>query len=216
MTTEIFLQSAILILTLALLYSLYRFPKQALTNKLRPKSRHSAQSHQHFLTGAHLLTRARSTSNKTTAHSLAKSAVAEADKALALKPKDAATLILKGLALGLMGHNSPALKCLDAALSPAAARGLSERERADALVARAELRMAVNRRRRGRVESVIADLVEAVGVVVGPANGRAFCLLGECYVIKGMRDEAREAFSRALEIDSGLQKAQLGLAVLGE
>ena len=57
--------------------------------------------------------------------------------------------------------------------------------------------MAINRRR--RVDSAIADLVEAVKL--SKDNGKAFCLLGECYEHKGMKDEARKAFIQAQTIE---------------
>lgn len=139
-TTDIVLQLAIILFTLALFFAINKFPKQALA-KLRSKGRSTAQSHRHFVQGAHLLARARSTRNQATAHGLAKDAVGEADKALAIEPRDAASHILKALSLDLMGHKSSALKSLDVALSPAAARMLSERERGDALFRRAELQV---------------------------------------------------------------------------
>lgn len=106
-----------------------------------------------------------------------------------------------------MGHKSAALKCVDQALTFPAVKSLSEKERGDALFARAELRMAVNRRR--RVDSAVADLVEAVRL--SEDNGKAFCLLGQCFVIKGMRHEAKNAFERALRIEPGLVEARQGL-----
>lgn len=210
MTTDIVLQLAILLLTLALSYAIHRFPKQALT-KLRSKNRYTAQTHRHFVQGAHLLARARSTNNRTTSHNLAKEAAGEADKALAIEPKDAATLILKGLALDLMGHKSSALKCLDMALTLPAVRSLSDKERGDALFTRAELQIAVNRRR--RVDSAVADLVEAVRL--SSDNAKAFCLLGQCFVMKGMRQDAQMAFDTALRIEPRLEEARQGSAGLG-
>ncbi|KAM7519753.1 hypothetical protein LguiB_018715 [Lonicera macranthoides] len=209
-TTDVVLQLAIILFTLALFFAINKFPKQTLA-KLRSKGRSTAQSHRHFVQGAHLLARARSTRNQATAHGLAKGAVGEADKALAIEPRDAGSHILKALALDLMGHKSSALKSLDVALSPAAAWSLSERDRGDALFRRAELQVAVNRRR--RLESAVADLVESVRLVRD--NGKAFGLLGQCYEMKGEREEARKAFEEALRVEPGLVSARDGLARLG-
>lgn len=74
---------------------------------------------------------------------------------------------------------------------------------------RAELKLALNRRR--RVDSALEDLDEAVRLSRGEADTTAFCLLGQCYEWKGMRDEARESFERALTMDSGSLLARQGL-----
>lgn len=206
---ETAIQLAFLALTLGIFLAIYNLPKKAFT-KLRSSNRATVQSNRHFLIGAQLLSRARSTRHRSAAASLAKDAVAEADKALALQPKDPAAHILKALAQDLMGHRTSAIKSLDAALSPPAVKLLSDREKADALVKRAELQMAVNRRR--RVDSAVSDLVEAVGLTRD--NATAFCLLGQCYELKGMRDEALDAFERALQVEPESDLAREGLARL--
>ncbi|GAB2279281.1 hypothetical protein Dimus_013926 [Dionaea muscipula] len=194
MGTEIVIQVAFLLLTLGLFLSIYHLPNKFLT-KLRSAHRTSAQSNRHFLQGAHLLSRARSTSNRTTSLSLAKEALAEADHALAIQPRDAAAHILRALSLDLLGHKSSALRSLDAALSTPAVKSLSEWDKGDALVKRAELHLAVNRRR--RVDSAISDLVEATRLRRDSVKG--WCLLGQCYEQKGMKDEAHDAFGEALK-----------------
>lgn len=212
MGTDVALQLAVLIFTLCIFYLLHHLPKQALS-KLRSKARPSVQAHRHFIAGAQFLARARSVqykNNKSTAFNLAKSAATEADKALAIQPKDPAAHILKAMALDIMGHKGPALKSLDMALSPPVVKGLSERDRGDALFKRAELQVAINRRR--RVDSAVSDLVEAVRLSCDNAN--AFCLLGQCYEMKGLRDEAKKAFVEALNIDPGLGEAREGLGRL--
>lgn len=200
-------QLAIVILTLSVFYLLHTFPSRTLT-KLRTKSRSSAQANRHFVAGAHLLSRARSTRNRTASLSLANDAVSEADNALIIDPKDAAAHILKALSLDLLGRRPAALKSLDVALSQ---RGLSDGERADALVKRAELHMAVNKRR--RVDAAIEDVEEAVRL--GAGNSRAYCLLGECYEFKGMKEIAREAFENAIRVEPGSVPARQGLDRVG-
>ncbi|KAL6220179.1 hypothetical protein ACLB2K_007936 [Fragaria x ananassa] len=53
--------------------------------------------------------------------------------------------------------------------------------------------------------------VEAVGLSEGEGDTTAFCLLGQCYEWKGMKEEAGEAFERALRMDSGSVLARQGL-----
>ncbi|KAK9284732.1 hypothetical protein L1049_023909 [Liquidambar formosana] len=210
MAPDALLQAAILLLTLAMFIAMHNLPRQALT-KLRSRNRASVQVNRHFAQGAQLLARARSTRARSTSLTLAKNAAAEADKALSLNPKDAAAHILKALALDLIGHKSSALKSLDLALSPPAVKSLSDRERGDALFKRAELQMSVNRRR--RVDSAVADLVEAVKL--SSDNDKAFCLLGECYEMKGMKEEARKAFEEARRVEPGSVAAREGLERMG-
>ncbi|GFP99160.1 hypothetical protein PHJA_002059900 [Phtheirospermum japonicum] len=210
MEKDILLQLGILTLTLTIFYVLHSLPKRAFA-KLRSKARPNNQAHRHFIQGAQFLSRARSTKTKPTALNLAKAAVNEADKALALEPRDPASHILKAMAQSLMGHKTSALKSLDSALSPPAVKMLSEREKGDALCKRAELHIELNRRR--RVDSAIEDLVEAVELSTD--NAKAFCLLGQCFEIKGVRDEAKNAFEKALGIEPNLREARDGLGRLG-
>ncbi|KAL8167362.1 hypothetical protein V2J09_008861 [Rumex salicifolius] len=197
MQSEVGIQIAFLLLTIGIFVSLYRLPKKALS-KIRSSNRASLQSNRHFVQGAQFLSRARAARSPSSAHSLAKSALSEADNALSLNPRDPAAHILRALAQDLLGHKTSALKSLDTALSPPASKSLSGRERGDALVKRAELQLAVNRRR--RVDSAVSDLVEAVSL--SKDNLKAFCLLGQCYEDKGMKEDAVKAFQEALNLDS--------------
>ncbi|KAF2295825.1 hypothetical protein GH714_034163 [Hevea brasiliensis] len=104
-----------------------------------------------------------------------------------------------------------ALKALESALSSPRVKSLEGRERGDALIKRAELKMAVNRRR--RVDSAIDDLKE--GVKLSGEGERALCLLGQCYEWKGMREDAKWAFGEALKVQPGSVEARNGLDRLG-
>ncbi|KAJ4962319.1 hypothetical protein NE237_022258 [Protea cynaroides] len=206
METDILLQVLFLLLSLGMFLAMHNLPRKALA-KLRLKNRGNVQAKRHFVQGAQLLTRARSARNKTTCVSLAKEAVDEADKALLLDPKDAAVHILKALALDLQGHKSSALRSLDIALSPPAVKTLSHRERGDALFKRAELQIGINRRR--RVDSALSDLIEAVKL--SPENSKAFCLLGQCYEQQEMKEEAKQAYEKAIRIQPSSSAAREAL-----
>jgi Flp pilus assembly protein TadD len=211
MAPEIVLQLALLALTLAIFIAIHKHPREALT-KLRTRHRATLQSNRHFAHGSQLLAQARSTAHTAQSLAHAKSALIEAQKALSLSPKDPEPLVLKALALDLMGHKSSALRSLDLALSSPRVRSLAERERGDALVKRAELKLSTNRRR--RVDSAVEDLVEAVRLG-GSTKATAFCLLGECYEWKGIREEAKNAFEEALRVEPGSVAARQGLDRLG-
>ncbi|KAJ9170436.1 hypothetical protein P3X46_018543 [Hevea brasiliensis] len=204
------IQVLILIFAVAMFIAIQYFPKQALT-KLRTKNRASLQSNRHFIQGTHFLAKAKSTSHKSQSLSLAKNALLEAETAISLSPRDPAPLLLKALALDLMGHKGSALKALESALSSPRVKSLEGRERGDALIKRAELKMAVNRRR--RVDSAIDDLKE--GVKLSGEGERALCLLGQCYEWKGMREDAKWAFGEALKVQPGSVEARNGLDRLG-
>ncbi|XP_021903495.1 small glutamine-rich tetratricopeptide repeat-containing protein 2 [Carica papaya] len=175
---------------------MHDIPKK-LFSKLRLRSRADIQAKRHFVLGAQLLSQARSSTSRSSAVSLAKQAEAQADKAISLDPLDAAAHILKALALDILGFKSSALDSLDAALSPRVAKSLSEKEKGDALFKRAELKLAISRR--GRVDPAIEDLTQAVKL--SKDNVKAFCLLGECYEAKKMKEEAINAYQEALQIE---------------
>lgn len=80
---------------------------------------------------------------------------------------------------------------------------------------RAELKVEVNRRR--RVDSAVKDLVEAVGLMSGGEDVEleALCLLGKCYEWKGMKEEAKEAFLKVLDVEPDSLEARNGLDRLG-
>ncbi|XP_068314958.1 uncharacterized protein [Pyrus communis] len=212
MTPEVVLRVCLLILTLAVFFAIHKLSRNALT-KLRTNNRANLQSTRHFIHGSQLLYRARSTPHKAQSQAHAKNALMEAQKALSLSPRDPGPHILKALSLDLLGHKTSAPKSLDAALSTPCVKTLSEKERGDALVKRAELKLGLNRRR--RVDSAVEDLVHAVRLGRAEGDATAFCLLGQCYEWKRMRKETREEFERALRVNPGSDLACQGLDRLG-
>ncbi|KAI3685958.1 hypothetical protein L1987_79627 [Smallanthus sonchifolius] len=91
------------------------------------------------------------------------------------------------------------------------AKSLSYAERGDALLKRAEIK--VKGSKRGRVESAIQDLVESVKLKGD--NATAYWLLGECYEKKAMKDDAVDAYERAVRIDPDCVAARDALNRLG-
>ncbi|KAF2324788.1 hypothetical protein GH714_016912 [Hevea brasiliensis] len=179
---------------------------------LQHRNRAAVEAKRHFIIGAQMLSEARSPSNSgSSAISLAKKAEEEATKSITLDPKDAASHILKALALDLQGFKTSALDSLDVALSPLAVKSLSEKEKGDALFKRAELVMGMNKRE--RVDLAIEDLTQAVNL--NQENSNAFRLLGECYEAKKMEEEAKSAYEEALKLRPELASAREALERLG-
>ncbi|XP_009612160.1 uncharacterized protein LOC107803954 [Nicotiana tabacum] len=208
MWRDLLLQAVLILATVFMFLFMYNIP-QKFFSKLRLRNRADMQAKRHFVQGAQLLSQAKSSAAKdrSAAASLAKSAEAEADLAIALDPRDAAAHILKALALDLQGFKTSALDSIDIALSPLAVKSLSEPEKADALFKRAELRLAVSRR--GQVDSVIEDLTESVRLKGD--NVKAFCLLGDCYEKKGLTEEAQEVYEKALKVQPNFAPAREAL-----
>ena len=207
MATEVLLQLGILILTLSLFFVMHNLRSQTIHARTRTRARNRARQpepNRHLAQASRLLARPRD----------AKAALTEAHRALSIEPREPSAHILRARALRLMGHPSAALRSLDSALSPPAARLLSAAERSEALVERAELKLAVNRRR--RIDSAVEDLVAAVEVSEGErVDSEALCLLGKCYEWKGMKEEAKEAFQKALDVEPDSIEARNGLDRLG-
>lgn len=206
---DILLQAGIMLVTVFMFLAMHDIPQRFLS-KLRFRGRKGLRAKQHFVRGAQLLGQARSAPSRSAASSLAKDAAAEADRAILLDPRDAASHILKALALDLQGFRTSALDSLDVALSPLASRSLSDRERGDALLRRAELKFALSRR--GRVDSAIDDLTVAVKLSCG---AKALLLLGQCHEAKKSKEEAVKAYQEALEMEPTLAAAREALDRLG-
>lgn len=203
MWSDLLLQAAIFLVMLFMFLLTQNVP-QNLFSKLRLFSRRShLQAKRHFVLGAQLLSQATSSSDR----SLAQRAEAEADRAISLDPTDAASHILKALALELQGFKTSALDSLDAALSPLAVKSLSDGERGEALFKRAELRLAAG------CGGAVEDLVESVRLKGD--NAKAYGLLGQCYEKKGLNEEARKAFEDALRVQPNYDSARDALVRLG-
>lgn len=204
------LQLGILILTLSMVVIMYNLRNQTTHTRTRTRTRQPNETTRHLAQSSRHLARAtRSTSQH------ARAALFEADTALSISPREPSAHIHRARALHLLGHPAAALRSLDSALSSPAARSLSAAERAEALVERAELKVEMNRRR--RVESAVKDLVEAVGLMSGgeEVESEALCLLGQCYEWKGMKEEAKEAFLKVLDVEPDSLEARNGLDRLG-
>ncbi|KAI9097967.1 hypothetical protein K1719_025738 [Acacia pycnantha] len=204
------LQLVMILVMVFMFLHMHDIPRKLFT-KFRLRNRSDIQAKRHFVQGAQLLARARSSKTRSASNSLANDALAEAEKAIALDPKDAAAYLLKALALDLQGFRTSALDSLDMALSPLAVKSLDVQERGDALLKRAELKMAMNER--GRVDSALTDLIESVKL--NSKNFNAFCLLGKCYEAKKMTEEARTAYEEALKVAPQSTVAQEALSRLG-
>ncbi|KAJ4714565.1 putative Tetratricopeptide repeat (TPR)-like superfamily protein [Melia azedarach] len=213
MATQIAVQIAILILTLAIFYSIHYVSKQTLT-KIRTKNRTTVQTSRHLAQATSLLSRAKSTPDKSKSQTIAKHALTEVQMALSLDPKDPQLHIVKARILEFKGHESSALKSIDLALNLPRVKLLALKERGEALVARAELKLKVNTKR--RVDSAVEDLKEAVRVSEGECNFKALCLLSECYTLKGLKEDARkQALEEALSVGPGYISNRNGLDQLG-
>ncbi|XP_050872360.1 uncharacterized protein LOC127074976 [Lathyrus oleraceus] len=211
-STEAIIQFGILILTLSLCFLMHYLRNQKTQSKTRTRNKiRQPEPNRHMNQASRHLNRARSTTNKT--HH-AKNALSEADQALAITPRDPSVHILRARALYIMNHRTSAIKSLDTALSLPAAKFLPPEERADLLVFRAEMKLAVNRKR--RVESAMEDIEEAIRVSGEENdNSEALCLLGKCYEWKGMREEAKNAYEKVLDVEPGSAEARIGLKRVG-
>ncbi|KAL8231973.1 hypothetical protein R6Q57_001751 [Mikania cordata] len=210
MMNDLPMQAAFILITVFMFLWMQKVPQNLLT-RFRHRNRSSYDAKRHFIIGAQLLAKSRSTKDHTSSVRLAKSAADEANKSIWLDPNDAASHILKALALDAQGLGTSAVEAMDVALSPATEKSLSYAERGDALLKRAEIKMKGSKR--GRVDSAIEDLVESVKLKGD--NATPYRLLGECYEKKRMKDEAVYAYERAVKIDPECVAARDSLNRLG-
>ncbi|KAI3517239.1 hypothetical protein L2E82_07527 [Cichorium intybus] len=210
MVIDLVMQAAIILITLFMFLWMQKIPQNLFT-KFRYRNRSSYAAKRHFIIGAQLLAKSRSTKDRSSSIKLAKTAAEEADKSISLDPKDAASHILKALALDMQGFSTSALEALDVALSPLAAKSLSGGERGDALFKRAEIKIKGSKR--GLIDSAVEDLVQSVKLKGD--NPTAYRLLGECYEKKEMKEEAVDAYEVALRVDPQCTAARDALNRLG-
>ncbi|XP_068303758.1 uncharacterized protein [Pyrus communis] len=209
---DILLQAGLILVVVVAFLSIHNIPQKLIANlRYRFRNKPAAQAKRHFVLGAQLLGQSRSANSRSSSASLSQQALDEAEKAIALDPKDAAAHILKALTLDAQGYKTSALDAIDVALSPLCRKSLTEEDRGDALVKRAEIKLSMNRK--ARVDSVIEDLTRAVEL--SPENVKAFCTLGECYEGKKMAEEARKAYEAALKVQPRLKAAMDALDRLG-
>ncbi|KAI3776634.1 hypothetical protein L1987_46420 [Smallanthus sonchifolius] len=201
--------SVIILIAILVLLLMKKIPQNLFT-KFRYRNLPCYDAKHHFVIGAQLLAKSRTTKDRPLAVKLAKSAAEEADKSIALDPNDATSHVLRALALDAQGYSTSALEALDVALSPLTAKSLSDAERGEALFKRAEIKKGSNK---DRLDSAFEDLVESVKLYGD--NATAFRYLGECYEKKEMRDEAVEAYERAVRIDPECVAARDALNRLG-
>ncbi|KVH88433.1 uncharacterized protein LOC112502123 [Cynara cardunculus var. scolymus] len=211
MEFDLLIQVALISITVFMFLWMQNIP-QNLFDKIRYRDRTSYAAKRHFVLGAELLAKSRSTTDRTTSNKLAKSAAEQADESISLNPKDAAPHILKALALDSQGFTTSALDALDVALSPLAVKSLSDGEKGDALYKRAEIKVKASGKGDG-VESALADLVESVRLKAD--NAAALRLLGECYEKKDMKEEAVKAYMGAVKIEPDSKVARDALVRLG-
>ncbi|KAL8172017.1 hypothetical protein V2J09_023821 [Rumex salicifolius] len=211
---DIFLQAVMLLSGVFMFLWMHNIPSKALSQYRQWRDRNSFEAKRHFVNGAQLLSQAKSSKSL----SLARSAESEADAAVRLDPTDAASHILKALALEYQGFKTSALDSIAVALSPLAVKSLSDEERGDALFKRAELKVDVSLLEKsgggGLLDQAVEeDLVEAVKL--RPDNARAWCLLGDCYEAKQMMEKAKEAYEAALKAQPDCKPATEALVRLG-
>ncbi|XP_020270509.1 uncharacterized protein LOC109845649 [Asparagus officinalis] len=145
---ESFIQGLFIVISVFSIFFPEFLPNRFISLYRRHRQQNSTtiQGRRHFIAGAQTLAQARSQSPPS--QTLIKSSISSADLTIALEPRDAAPHIFKSLALDIEGHKIPALKSLDVALSSPQSKTLGPKEKADALIKRAELSLGVGKRRR--------------------------------------------------------------------
>ena len=185
----------------------------------RSRGRKKSLASRHFIKGAQLLARSRSlsisarnASNNPEARSLAKEANREADLAISMDPLDAASYVLKALALDQQGLGHEALRSMDIALSPEIAPSLSPSELADALIKRGDLLLATFKGGGGRKKLLAAAISDFErSLQISPDNPKVLCMLGMAQEKSRMFANAESSYERALGLDPELDDARAGL-----
>lgn len=146
-------------------------------------------------------------------------------------PEDAQAIFLMGRVMLAQRRYARASEFLDQAAQAGvegarAALGFSRFGQGDVVAAIAEMRLAFERSRDLGVGIALANLLmrqaardEALGVAraalaAQPENPLAHNLVGALQAARGQRAEARSAYQRALELDTGFTPARLNLARL--
>jgi hypothetical protein len=134
---EILVTLAMVVLGLGLVWAV-KMLGNTVVGRMRARGASRSQARRHFVKAAQLLAKSRSPGNAgAVGRKIAREAVAEADAAILLDPKDAALHIVKSLALQQLGRPAAALRSLSTALTKPASRSLSPSEKAEALAKRA-------------------------------------------------------------------------------
>lgn len=204
-----FLQAIALVVGLCVVWLAQTMGKRML-GPSRARGRKKAEARQHFVKGAQLLARSRSSAagKPSEVRSLAKEANAEADKAIMLDPNDAACHVLKSLALEQQGLLPAALGSMNLALSPTIAKSLTPSEMSDALMKRGGLLFSTSKGRRN-LDAAIADLQKSVEIT--PDNPKVLCMLALCQEKNRLYAEAEKSYERALALDPESDEARAGL-----
>jgi tetratricopeptide (TPR) repeat protein len=178
--------------------------------RTRARGASRSQARRHFVNAAQLLAKSRSPGNAgAVGRKIAREAVAEADAAILLDPKDAALYIVKSLALQQLGRPAAALRSLTTALTKPASSSLSPSERAEALAKRASLFLEQGKGRRG-LDLAIADLEESLSLKAD--NVDVQCMLASCYEKNGQKVKAVAAYQNSLALDPDFSEAKKGLS----
>lgn len=178
---------------------------------LKRRRAHLTQARRHFVKAAMFLNRSRGKKvSASEGRSYAGMAIVETDLAIELNPNDAATLIIKGLALKQLKKPAAALKVLNTALSKECAKSLSKQERADTLLQRAELTLEQFKGNRDeRIQEVLIDVQESINLQ--PSNSTAHFMLGTACERFGDVEDALVAYQQALVVNPSYPEAQAAL-----
>jgi hypothetical protein len=134
---EILVTLAMVVLGLGLLWTV-KMLGSTVAGRMRARGASRSQARRHFVKAAQLLAKSRNPGNAgAVGRKIAREAVAEADAAILLDPKDAAMHIVKSLSLQQLGRPAAAVRSLSTALTKPASRSLSPSEKAEALAKRA-------------------------------------------------------------------------------